>query len=379
VKQVQQILGVLGYQRAFIQDYAKTAKLLHDLLKNRVDFVWTKEHHNALDDLIKSVAQDPILISPDERKPFELETNASAYAVGAALFQRDERNKHRAVGYASKTLNSAERNYDVWDRGFLGLIFGLTYWQHLLSGTKEPVKVFVDHANLLHYRHPQKVNRRIARYILTLANYNIDIQHKPGPQNRADALSRRPDYDDGREDNIEVTPLPPYLFGDHIWSAALDALVEEEHEQEDATFQKLQQTHGWEKNSDRWEKDGNLAVLSDRVKQEILKEHHDHPTAGHPGVANTYFSIRTRYWWPKLKEWVQQYVKGCGICQQNKANTRPSKPPLYPITPEQGARPFETIAMDWITKLPLGSFRVATYWLIIVSLILHLFNNEDNN
>jgi transposase InsO family protein len=56
-----------------------------------------------------------------------------------------------------------------------------------------------------------------------------------------------------------------------------------------------------------------------------------------------------------MKEWVQQYVKGCGICQQNKANTRPMKPPLYPITPEQGARPFQTIAMDWITKLPLSS------------------------
>jgi hypothetical protein len=108
VKQVRQILGVLGYQRAFIQDYAKTAKPLHDLLKKGIDFIWTKEHHDALDNLIKSVAQDPILISPDEKKPFELETDAFAYAVGAALFQRDERNKRKAVGYASKTLNAAE-------------------------------------------------------------------------------------------------------------------------------------------------------------------------------------------------------------------------------------------------------------------------------
>jgi hypothetical protein len=76
----------------------------------------------------------------------------------------------------------------------------------------------VDHANLLHYRHPQKVNRRIARYILTLADYNILLQHQPGPQNQADALSKRPDYDQGEEDNKEVTPLPPYLFGDAIQS-----------------------------------------------------------------------------------------------------------------------------------------------------------------
>jgi hypothetical protein len=120
------------------------------------------------------------------------------------------------VGHASRTLTAAEWNYDIWDREFLGIIFGLTYWRHLLSGTKHPVKVFTDHANLLHYRHPQKVNWRIARYILTLADYNIQIQHCPGPQNRADALSRRPDYDQGEEDNEDVVPLPPYLFGETV-------------------------------------------------------------------------------------------------------------------------------------------------------------------
>ena len=181
VKEVRQILGVLGYQRAFIQDYAKLAKPLHDLLKKTTKFEWKQEHTDALDTLIKQVATDPILTAPDEKEPFELETDASAYAVGAALFQKDERGKQRTVGYASKTLNSAERNYDIWDREFLGLIFGLTYWRHLFSGTKQPVKVFVDHANLLHYQHPQKINRRVARYILTLADYNIQIQHRPGP------------------------------------------------------------------------------------------------------------------------------------------------------------------------------------------------------
>ena len=53
-----------------------------------------------------------------------------------------------------------------------------------------------------------------------------------------------------------------------------------------------------------------------------------------------------------MKEWVKLYVKGCETCQQNKTNTRPSKPPLYPIAPQEGATPFSTIAMDWITKLP---------------------------
>ena len=49
---------------------------------------------------------------------------------------------------------------------------------------------------------------------------------------------------------------------------------------------------------------------------------------------------------------VQEYVKGCAQCQQNKANTHPQKVPLNPITPTIGALPFQTISMDFIIKLP---------------------------
>ncbi len=134
----------------------------------------------ALKSLIRYVAKDPVLEAPQSNLPYKLETDASAYGIGAVLFQKDKRGKHKAIGYASRSLNQAERNYDIWDREFLGLIFGLTYWQHLLCGTKEPVQVYVDHANLLHYWHLQKVNRRVAQYILTLADYNIQLYYRAG-------------------------------------------------------------------------------------------------------------------------------------------------------------------------------------------------------
>ena len=159
--------------------------------------------------------------------------------MGAALFQKDHRGRRKVIGYASKTLNSAEWNYNIWDREFLGLIFGLTYWQHLLCGIEHPIQVFVDHANLLHYRHPQKVNRRVAHYILTLADYNIEIYHHPGPLNRADTLSRRPDYNEGREDNSEVVPLPASLFVEQLWTATLNALIQEDHIQNGDNYAQL--------------------------------------------------------------------------------------------------------------------------------------------
>jgi hypothetical protein len=55
-----------------------------------------------------------------------------------------------------------------------------------------------------------------------------------------DALSRRPDYNQGEEDNKEVTPLPPYLFGDAIRSTALDALIEESQETDQNQFKQLE-------------------------------------------------------------------------------------------------------------------------------------------
>jgi hypothetical protein len=52
-----------------------------------------------------------------------------------------------------------------------------------------------------------------------------------------------------------------------------------------------------------------------------------------------------------MKDFIQQYVQGCAICQANKADTTWVKPPLFPISPYHNAAPFSTIAVDWITKL----------------------------
>jgi Integrase zinc binding domain len=61
--------------------------------------------------------------------------------------------------------------------------------------------------------------------------------------------------------------------------------------------------------------------------------------------------MKRDYWWPNMKQDIEQYTKGCAACQTNKANTRPLKPAMIPITPEHSL-PFETVAMDFIMKLP---------------------------
>ena len=158
-------------------------------------------------------------------KPFELEVDASAFAVGAIRTQRDARNKPQVVGYFSKAFSPAERNYDIHNREFLVVLWGLEHWRHLLMGLPEEIKVYTDHKNLEYYQHPRRINARVARYIPRLADYYFKLIHKPGTQNHADALSRRPDHDNGTEHNSDVVVLPPEVFANATLTTQIDERV----------------------------------------------------------------------------------------------------------------------------------------------------------
>jgi hypothetical protein len=79
---------------------------------------------------------------------------------------------------------------------------------------------------------------------------------------------------------------------------------------------------------------------------------HDSQTAGHPGIAKTMELIGQYYWWPGMQDFIMCYIQGCTTCQMSKVNTHPTKPNLSPITPVKNAMPFQTIALDFIVKLP---------------------------
>src|SRR6266702_1790516 len=102
-------------------------------------------------------------------------------------------------------------------------------------------------------------------------------------------------------------------------------------------------------------KEGRRVVTSRMEhKQTFIRAHHDPPVYGHPGINKTYQLTSHRYWWPNMQQEVKDYVRGCAECQWNKINTRPTKAPLSPIFPTHKAMPFETVALDFITKLPVS-------------------------
>ena len=87
------------------------------------------------------------------------------------------------------------------------------HWRPFLAGSPHKVIIWSDHQNLTYWKDPQKLSRRIARQHLDLMEYDIEIRHLPGRANgRADALSRRPDYDTGANDNQNVIVIPEHVL-----------------------------------------------------------------------------------------------------------------------------------------------------------------------
>jgi hypothetical protein len=102
-----------------------------------------------------------------------------------------------------------------------------------------------------------------------------------------------------------------------------------------------------------WYKEGRTVVMEELLgKCNIIKAHHNPPVHRHPGINRTTQIVERNYWWPQLRQDVKDYVQGCADCQHHKVNNRPTKVPLQPIYPKPEAMPFETIALDFITKLP---------------------------
>jgi hypothetical protein len=183
-----------------------------------------------------------------------------------------------------------------------------------------------------------------------LSEYNFEIHHIKGTSNgRADALSRRPDYDQGHEDNQNVTVLPRQVF-----ARAMEVLPNISR-QEESVLKPWIDPHQLKQHQGVWYKDGQQVVTGDiKDKRCIIQSHHDTPVHGHPGISKTIQLTERLYWWPKMRLDITEYVKGCADCQQHKVNTQPTKAPLQPIYPKLEATPFETVALDFIVKLPVS-------------------------
>jgi len=217
---VRFFLGFTGFYQYFIPNYSRVARPLLDLTKKATPWIWTETQMKAFETLKMLMCSKPVLTQPQYDKPFVVHTDASTYGVGAILLQEGEINPQKPskphlhpIAYYSVMFTSTERNYDIYERELLAVIKALQNWRPHLAWTPHPFTLITNHANLTFWKHPQKVNRRIARWFAELQDYWFKIKHVPGKTHTAaDFLSRPFVNDKGEQDNEDVVVLPPELF-----------------------------------------------------------------------------------------------------------------------------------------------------------------------
>jgi len=217
---VRSFLGFTGFYRYFIPNYSHVARPLLDLTKKATPWVWTEAQTTAFKTLKKLMCSKPVLTQPQYDKPFVVHTDASAYGVGAILLQAGDINPQKPskphlhpIAYYSAKFTPTERNYDIYKRELLAVLKALQNWRPHLAWTPQLFTLITDHANLTFWKHPRKVNRRVARWFAELQDYWFEIKHTPGKNHTAaDFLSRPFVEDKGENDNEDVTVLPQKLF-----------------------------------------------------------------------------------------------------------------------------------------------------------------------
>ena len=213
VKEVCSFLGFANFYHCFIPDYSTIARPLLDLTKKDHCWDWTPEAQTSFDNLKQLFLSKPILQLPDFSKSFAIATDTSRDAFDIILLQTDSNSDWHPCLYLSQTFSPAEQNYDIYDRELLAIIRALKSLQHYLHDSSFPVQVFTDHKNLTYFCEAQKLNRRQARWLLDLTDFDLKIIHIPGKLLAGpDALSCHSNLHSRESDNTKTILLPDSLF-----------------------------------------------------------------------------------------------------------------------------------------------------------------------
>ena len=190
-KQVRAFLGLTGYYRRFIPDFASVATPLSDLTRKSAPekVVWATQCNRAFTELKRRLCSEPILKSPDFDRPFVLQTDASDRGIGAVLSQTDADGLEHPVAYFSRKLLPREEKYATIEKECLAIKLAVEAFSVYLLGRHFTIQT--DHRSLEWLDRLKGSNAKLTRWSLALQPYHFTIKHRPGAQNNnADALSR---------------------------------------------------------------------------------------------------------------------------------------------------------------------------------------------
>ncbi|RVW75126.1 Retrovirus-related Pol polyprotein from transposon 17.6 [Vitis vinifera] len=137
--------------------------------------IWDDRCQRSFEELKLFLTTAPIVRAPNWQFPFKVMCDASDFAIGVVLRQRED-GKPYVIYYASKTLNEAQRNYTTIEKKLLAVVFALDKFRAYLVGSF--IVVFTDHSALKYLLTKQDAKARLIRWILLLQEFDFHIKDK---------------------------------------------------------------------------------------------------------------------------------------------------------------------------------------------------------
>ncbi|TFY79548.1 hypothetical protein EWM64_g4466 [Hericium alpestre] len=365
-KGIQQFLGFCNFYHHFIHNFSHIARPLTHLTGN-VDWKWTSIEACALYELKVALSTQPVLQLPCDHGHYHVECDLSDFATGTVLSQEIDQKWH-PIAFMSKTLSAPERNYEIYDKELLVIMNVLDDWRQYLLGAKDTFEIWTDHANLLYFKKPQKLNRRQAQWFSELADYDFVLLHKSGKEmTKADTLSRRSGLEKGVNNNEDIILLKPELFCLHNFdirdmdaqpSVILQRIAKltTQKDKLDTVAQVglLKKEHDWVwtptiDNNRLLTYKGLIYVPRDhKLRMDIIDADHYLSAAGHPGIDKTLELVSRYYWWPGMRCYVTKACSTCIDCQRTKVRHKLDAPLCPNTIPTE---PWQEILVDLIGPL----------------------------
>jgi hypothetical protein len=186
VKQLRSFLGIAGYYRKFVRDYASISKPLTHLLKKNIPFIWTSESSVAFNALKTALISAPVLALPNFSSTFVVETDACDQGIGDVLMQQEH-----PIAFVSKALGPRNRGLSTYEKEYMAILLAVEQWRPYLQHREFLIRT--DHASLAHLQSQRLHTPWQHKVLSNLIGMQLRIVYKKGSENRvADALSHRP-------------------------------------------------------------------------------------------------------------------------------------------------------------------------------------------